>query len=623
MSADASIIVAALLGAFCLRFEFDPPASELSSLPAVVITALVTKSIVFIIGGCHKGSWRHAGMFELVQTVTVNLTASLVFATVTQVGVSRGFPRSVYIIDFVLCAGLMCAIRAASRVRREIFQLTKHNPSCRRILIYGTGVAATALLREIRSNPALNLQVTGILDDDPDSVGLEISGARVLGQGRNLASIVEKCRSHGERIDEVVIALPAATGREMREALSNCRAAGVQCRTIPNVAEILSGRVLVSQIRDLRLEDLLGRAPAKLSTEPIRRSIEGACVLITGGGGSIGAEICRQVADFRPKKLVILDRAESDLFKIHWEISARHPELSLAAEIADIREYDRIDDIVGEYEITSIFHAAAYKHVPLMETHAVEAVRNNVIGTYNVVTAAIANRVQQCAMISSDKAVNPTNIMGLTKRAAEIIVSSLPTVLQPGIGTKCVSVRFGNVLGSNGSVIPLFQQQIATGGPVTVTHPDVRRYFMTIREAVQLVLQASTMGRGSEIFVLDMGEPVRIIDLARNMIRLSGQEPDVDIEIRITGLRPGEKLFEELLLEHESVLPTSHQDIRVIHSTRRESSEIEEWLCGLRPLLARRDSIGVLRALKAFVKEYQPSDVWKEMLDEERTAIAS
>jgi FlaA1/EpsC-like NDP-sugar epimerase len=415
--------------------------------------------------------------------------------------------------------------------------------------------------------------------------------------------------------------MPSATGRAMNEAISNCRAAGVPCKTIPGVAELLTGRVLTSQIRDVSVEDLLGREPIRLDATLIRSSIEGRSVMVTGGGGSIGSELCRQVAAFQPSRLVIFERAETDLYRIHLELAEKFPRLEIVQHIGDIREMDGVDEAIRRSEVQSIFHAAAYKHVPMMEAHLVEAVKNNVLGTRNVARAAFRNEVPEFLMISSDKAVNPTNIMGLTKRVAELIVSSLPT---PGEGaaTKCVSVRFGNVLGSNGSVVPLFQQQIAAGGPVTVTHPEMRRYFMTIREAVQLVLQASTMGKGSEIFVLDMGEPVAIVNLARNMIRLSGKEPDVDIEIRFTGLRPGEKLFEELALDSESHMPTYHKKIRIFCGARKEAKAMEVWIAELERLVDEAAEAETLAHLKSLVPEYQPMGHWRDGLGDQARVVS-
>jgi FlaA1/EpsC-like NDP-sugar epimerase len=381
------------------------------------------------------------------------------------------------------------------------------------------------------------------------------------------------------------------------------------------MGELLSGKVLTSQIRDVSLEDLLGRDPIRLDETLIRTSLEGRSVMVTGGGGSIGSELCRQVAAFEPSRLVIFERAESDLFRIHLELAAKFPKLEIVQQIGDIRELASVQQAIERYEVQSIFHAAAYKHVPMMEEHLLEAIRNNILGTNNVVQAACRAGVSDFLMISSDKAVNPTNIMGLTKRVAELIVSSLPTPAE-GATTKCVSVRFGNVLGSNGSVVPLFRQQIAAGGPVTVTHPDMRRYFMTIREAVQLVLQASTMGKGSEIFVLDMGEPVSIVSLARNMIRLSGHEPDVDIEIRFTGLRPGEKLFEELALEGEDHVPTYHQKIKIFRGSRNDAAAMDVWIAELERLAAEGAEAAIIAHLKSLVPEYTPMGRWRRVLEE-------
>jgi FlaA1/EpsC-like NDP-sugar epimerase len=330
---------------------------------------------------------------------------------------------------------------------------------------------------------------------------------------------------------------------------------------------------------------------------------------VTGSAGSIGSELCRQIAEFKPLRLIALDQAESDLFKIEHELRSKFPSLSLISEIADIRDPQRMDDIMQAHGVDSVFHAAAYKHVPMMEIQPLEAVKNNVVGTWNVAQAAWRNGVSEFLLISSDKAVNPTNVMGATKRVAELLISSMCT--NGGRGTQFVSVRFGNVLGSNGSVVPLFRQQIAAGGPITVTHPEVRRYFMTIREAVQLVLQASTMGRGNETFVLDMGQPVRILDLAKNMIRLAGLLPERDIEIRFVGLRPGEKLYEELISEGEDILPTHHEKIRILQGLTCDAARIETWLQELQTILHKRDETAVVTHLKQLVPEYQPASFWR------------
>ena len=470
------------------------------------------------------------------------------------------------------------------------------------ILIYGAGSAGRTLLREIRINRSLGFHVIGFIDDHPFLQKRRISDTPVLGTGRDIAAVVEHYRNTGRPIEEVVIAMPSASGRQMREAHANCRAAGIVCRTVPGFGDLLNGKYLSAQIRSISIDDLLGRKQIRLEEDRIQESISGKSILITGAGGSIGSELCRQTARFSPLKLIALDQAESELFKIDQELRRQYPSLEIIPVVADIRDIDSVEEAVRAHSVESIYHSAAYKHVPMMESHVLEAVRNNIIGTWNVATIAHKYKIPDFLMISSDKAVNPTSVMGATKRIAELIVSSFFNVRDNR--TKFVSVRFGNVLGSNGSVVPVFHSQIAAGGPVTVTHPEIRRYFMSIREAVQLVLQASTMGKGAEIFVLDMGEPVRILDLAHNMIQLAGLVPGEDIEIRFTGLRPGEKLYEELRLEGENMLPTYHDKIRIFKGPGVEPHNITACLGELQLLAARKDVEGVLRHFAVLVPEY-------------------
>jgi FlaA1/EpsC-like NDP-sugar epimerase len=443
----------------------------------------------------------------------------------------------------------------------------------------------------------------------------------VIGAGRDLLRIVQRYSRLRVQIDEVLIAMPSATGREMNQALANCRSAGVPCRTLPSVSSLLEGKALHRQVREVSVEDLLGRDRVRLDEATIRRSLANRVVLITGAAGSIGSELCRQIAAFGPKKLVLFDKAESDVHRIDLELRAAFPSVLVAPVIGDIRIPRRIENTLSRHRVEVIFHAAAYKHVPLMELNVAEAVENNVLGTWNVARAAIGGGVKSFVMISSDKAVNPANVMGATKRAAELLVSSLPSGDEST--TKFVSVRFGNVLGSSGSVVPIFQRQIAGGGPVTVTHPEIRRYFMLIPEAAQLVLQASTMGHGSEVYVLEMGELVKIADLARNMIRLAGLKPDEDIEIRYTGLRPGEKLYEELITEGENILPTQHEKIKVFQGPAPDPLLIRRWLEKVKRLVGEDDEAGLVLALKELVPEYQISDVWNERLPVSRAKSAA
>jgi len=618
------LAAASVATAFVLRFEYTVPASQVTFLWKGMVIAAIARVIVFRVAGIDRGGWRYSSLPDVYKVLLATAAGTALWSSAAYVLLGRGFPRSIYGIESVLCfvatAGARFVVRSYYETHGMLRRRTNRN---KRVLIYGAGAAGYTLVREIRSNGSLGYHVVGFIDDDPHKRQQDLLGVPVLGSGRNVALIAERLSRQGSPLDEIIIAMPSASGTSMNEALSNCRSSGVPCKTIPSVGELLSGKVLTSQIRDVSVEDLLGREPIHLDETLIRTSLEGRAVMVTGGGGSIGSELCRQVAAFQPSKLVIFERAESDLYRIHLELSEKFPNLEIEQQIGDIRELSSVEQAIERHDIQSIFHAAAYKHVPMMEAHLLEAVKNNVLGTYNVVSAAYNWGVTDFLMISSDKAVNPTNIMGLTKRVAELIVSSMPT---PGEGsaTKCVSVRFGNVLGSNGSVVPLFKQQIAAGGPVTVTHPDMRRYFMTIREAVQLVLQASTMGKGSEIFVLDMGEPVTIVSLARNMIRLSGHQPDVDIEIRFTGLRPGEKLFEELALEGESHLPTYHNKIKIFCGARREANPMEMWIADLERLIRERAESAIVAHLKSLVPEYQPMGQWKEALSaSEASAVAA
>jgi FlaA1/EpsC-like NDP-sugar epimerase len=450
----------------------------------------------------------------------------------------------------------------------------------------------------------------GFLDDDPLKTGASLVGIPVLGAGRDAASIILRQSRRESPITDIIIAIPSARGGEMQAVIANCRATGVPFRTLPSFAELLEGKVLARQIRAVSVNDLLGRDPVRVAEDAIGEHIAGRNVMVTGGCGSIGSELCRSLARFNPRRLVIFDQAESEMFMLALELRERFPSLHMVTEVGDIRRYERVNDAMARSAVEAVFHAAAYKHVPLMEAHVLEAAENNVIGTYNVARAAHANEVPRFLMISSDKAVNPTSIMGVTKRIGEIIVSAMPLAGGPCHGA-FVSVRFGNVLASNGSVVEIFERQIAKGGPVTVTHPDMCRYFMSIPEAVQLVLQAFSMGTGGEIFALDMGEAVRITELARNMIRLAGFTPGQDIQIKHTGLRPGEKLFEEVRMDSEDMLPTHHEKIKIFRSAPPVRSQIAEWLDDLHLLLRAGDSEEVKSHLLKLVPEYIGAVDWQ------------
>ena len=607
------LIALSLRVAFLLRFDFELSGVTKAFFEKSIWIAVVAKIVVFLLAGLHRGWWRFVGINDLLRVFFANLIASAGFtaAVLLTTGAPLGappdsgfFPRSIYVIDFVLCFLLTAGARFAVRLYIEGIRGTSSKTGGKGLLIYGAGGAGRMLLREIRSNPTLGYEVIGFMDDDPKLRAAHLMNVRVLGEGRDAATIVDRYnkRKRSRKIEEIVIAMPSASGRQMGEAVANCRAAGVACKTIPGIGELLNGKVLSAQIRNPTLDDLVGREQVPLEEDRIQESIAGRSVLITGAGGSIGSELCRQAARFNPAKLIAFDQGETELFRIDLELREKYPSLDVVPEVGDIRDAERVEEVIRRHSVDSIFHAAAYKHVPMMEAHVIEAVKNNVVGTWNLVKAACEFQVSNFLMISSDKAVNPTSIMGVTKRIAELIVSAESDAAPQT--TKFVSVRFGNVLGSNGSVVPLFQAQIAAGGPVTVTHPGVKRYFMSVREAVQLVLQASTMGKGSEIFVLDMGEMVRIVDLAKNLITFAGLDPE-KIQIRFIGLRPGEKLYEELMTEGENIRPTHHEKIKIFGGPQIKRGLLEAWLLQLELLLEKRNSDLVINHLKELVPEYQ------------------
>jgi FlaA1/EpsC-like NDP-sugar epimerase len=505
-------------------------------------------------------------------------------------------PRSVYFLDFVLCLGMTAGARLAVRLVFEFSRL--RNPGiAKRTLIYGAGNAGVTLLREIRQNPALSYEIVGFLDDDSAKAGRLIYRVKVLGGGLALPSIIAS-----QAVEMVLIAMPSATGGQMTDVLKHCHEAGVAYKTIPGLAEVIEGNGLATQIRDVAVEDLLGRKPVRLEEDHIRDYLEGKVVLVTGAAGSIGSELCRQIARFRPAGIVGFDIAESPLFEIDREMCQTFPDVFFHPVIGSIQNPTRLDEVLRRYRPALVYHAAAYKHVPMMEAHVFEAIENNIFGTYNLAMAASAHGVEAVVMISSDKAVRPTNVMGATKRVAELLLLAL----QNG-GTKFVAVRFGNVLGSNGSVIPVFKKQIAAGGPVTVTHPDMRRFFMTIPEACQLVLQAAVLGEGGQICVLNMGEPVKIVDLARNLILLSGLRPDKDIMIKFTGIRPGEKLYEELSTLIEDTAPSAHENIRIFIGGGVFEGDMMAWLDTVREICQERNEGRLVVALKEIVLDYNAS----------------
>lgn len=571
---------------------------------------LVVKLLIFHRFGLLRGWWRYVGMSDVLNIAeAAGLSAAVIYAVVVLgLGVT-GYPRSVVFIDMALS---MIFVGGARFVVRAYTERARRYDGQKNTLIVGAGQAGRTIAQQLRSNAEMPYFTIGFVDDDPSKLGLNIGGLKVLGTTNNLSELITKYQA-----ECVLIAIPSARGPVVQQIIDKCRESKVTFRILPPISEMLDRtapvRASIQQTRKLRIEDLLGRQPVRLELDRIRERVQDKVLLITGAGGSIGSELARQVAIFRPRQLVLLDRSENDLFKVGMELSRKFPDLNYVPVVGDILDVSRLREVFSLYRPSSVFHAAAYKHVPMMERNCFQAVTNNVFGTYNVALLARQAHAEDFVLISSDKAVNPTNIMGVTKRIAELIVLALQHNK-----TRFMAVRFGNVLGSNGSVLPIFEEQIASGGPVTVTHPEAKRYFMTVTEAVQLVLQASTMGQGGEIFVLDMGEPVNIADLAKRMVRLAGLEPGRDVEVVFTGLRPGEKLFEELKLDGENIKPTPHEKIRVFEGGTVAFEQVRTWLEDLSSLVDARNVHELVAKLVSIVPEYWPSSEIIELSEVDR-----
>jgi FlaA1/EpsC-like NDP-sugar epimerase len=612
---DLLVIAATPIISFTIRLDTLRFQTYYRACLIFILAALIVKPLVFYLFGLYRRLWRYASVEEAlaigwaVVLSSIALTA-LILGLFLPVGVIGSFPRSVLIIDglltLVLIGGLRFSLRLLPREqgssKRQALQ--ERTEDQRRVLVVGAGDAGAMLVREMEANPGLGLMPVGLIDDDPAKLGMRVHGVPVLGGRQDIEHAVA-----GEHVDEAIIAMPSVSGRVIRDILAVCGAAGVPARTVPGIYELLEGSVAVSEVREIGLEDLLRRAPVSIDLDEVGGYLHGARVLVTGAGGSIGAELCRQVAAHQPERLILLGHGENSIYRIRLELSERFPSLDVVPVIADIRDLPRMERVIGRHRPTVVFHAAAHKHVPLMEQNPVEAVTNNVIGTQNVARLAAAHDVERFVLISTDKAVNPINVMGATKRMAELLVQDIAG----RSGKAFVTVRFGNVLGSRGSVVPFFQQQIAAGGPVTVAHPQVERFFMTIPEAVQLVMQAAGMGSGGEIFVLDMGNPVKILDLARDLIRLSGREPGRDVDIVFTQLRPGDKLCEDLFAAEETPHPTRHEKILVAEAEGHLArASLQEDVAELEVLAREGDSAAIVEKLTEVVLGFRPSEAWRE-----------
>lgn len=601
----AGDIIAIMLSSFLalwLRFELvfaDIDRIFLESIYQYAVINIICTIAIFYAFHLYTSLWKYASVNELV-----NITLAVVISGIVNAVGMRAFqnpvPRSYDILYTMFLLAMMIGIRFFYRfvrfMKTEYFIRNRKEMS--NVMVIGAGDAGAAIVKELRLNEALKRRVCCMIDDDPAKKGKYVQGCLVVGGKKDIISAVER---YG--ITQIIIAMPSAPKSTIKEIVDLCQHTECKIRILPGMYQLVSGEVSVSQLRDVEIGDLLGREQIKVNLNEILGYVQNKVVLVTGGGGSIGSEICRQLAGHGVKQLIIVDIYENNIYEIQQELKRKYPELDLVALIASVRNTHRIDEIMGKYRPNVVYHAAAHKHVPLMEDNPNEAIKNNVFGTYKTASAAGKHGVERFVLISTDKAVNPTNIMGASKRMCEMIVQTLDKFYP----TEFVAVRFGNVLGSNGSVIPLFKKQIAEGGPVTVTHPDIIRYFMTIPEAVSLVLQAGAYAKGGEIFVLDMGEPVKIADLAKNLIRFSGFKVGEDIEIKYTGLRPGEKIYEELLMDEEGLQAT---DNNLIHIGKPIDMNEAVFMRQLKELKAASDKDSEL--IRQMVKEMVPTYVMKE-----------
>ncbi|MBU1274022.1 MAG: polysaccharide biosynthesis protein [Proteobacteria bacterium] len=618
IAADCASIALAQILSYSFRFEFVISAKELNNLLIGILFLIPLKLIILYWFGLYRGMWRYTGINDLINLAKANAVATLlIFSSLLLINRFHGLSRSIFLMDGIICFLLTSGFRVIIRLSLtangkgvgssllSIVSLNKKKVTGIPTLLLGAGDAGESLLREIVGNPKLDILPVGFLDDSPRKMGQALHGYKVLGSLDRMKIMVDRFG-----VKRIFIAMPSATAKEMRRVVKLCDETGVPYKTLPGLGNLIDGSVSIKNLRDVNYEDLLGRPSVYLDDESISKYLSGKIILVTGAGGSIGSEICRQIIKYEPKRLVLLDHSELNLFTIESELKYFLNPDKLNGILGRVQHQNLMDKIFDQYQPQVIFHAAAFKHVPLVENNPWEGVSNNILGSKVVMETAIRHGVERFVLISTDKAVRPTNIMGACKRVTELLAQSMN-----GGDTKFMSVRFGNVVGSSGSVIPFFRDQIQRGGPVTVTHPEVTRYFMTIPEASKLVLQAGAIGNGGEIFVLEMGTPVKIMQMAEDLIRLSGKEPYKDIDIVVTGLREGEKLYEELVVDNETVSTTFHDKIMVLRPADNEDlrksqefmkKDIHDKIVRLSSAAERCDSKSIKLILKKIVPEYTP-----------------
>jgi FlaA1/EpsC-like NDP-sugar epimerase/ActR/RegA family two-component response regulator len=595
---DAVIIVLSYVAAYFIRFDSIPDAQYMELMIRTLPFVLIVRMAALFYFKLNTSMRQYASMEDLTQIIKAVTMSSVLIVAIAMV-IQVGHPRSIFIIDWLLLIIALSGTRFVVRITRPIRSRQKNgNGRRKKVLVVGAGDAGEMIARDMVYRYSHNYEVVGLIDDNPKKHGKQIHGVPILGGGPDIPAIVKE-----RNIEEIIIAIPSTTSEQKRGIVDYCIKSGAKYRTVPNMSDLVDGTVKVKELREVRLEDLIGRDEMFLDRGKIAEYIKGKNVLITGAGGSIGSELCRQVARLNPGKLILFEKAENPLFYIDMELGQFYKELKKVPVVGDICDKNRVEDVFSEHKPQIVFHAAAHKHVPLMEINGMEAIKNNVFGTKILAETAAKSGVEKFIMLSTDKAVAPTSLMGVSKRVAELYITSL----RDKSATKFMAVRFGNVLGSEGSVVPAFKKMIEKGGPITITHPDITRYFMTIPEAAGLVMEAGFMGQGGEIFILEMGKQIKILDLARDMIRLSGLEPDKDIKIVFTGLRPGEKMYEALVAEDEELLKTSHEKIMMVETNKENGKNVIGRLEALEQIVAREDIFSLLGQLKKMVPNYKPN----------------
>ena len=617
--ADAILISAALTGAYLIRFEWKIPSFFQQNLFAFMPWMVGIKLTTFYMFRLYKGMWRYTSISDLLNIIkAASLSSLIVVAAILLNTRFVGFSRSVFIIDWFLTILLISGLRLSVRLFYERVSTDELSPSAfltlmksfsrkketeKKLIIIGAGNSGEKICREILNNPHLNYDIVGLFDDDTSKIGRAIHGVKIIGTVADLPAETIKTQA-----DEILIAITSADGKQMRRIVDACKKTGVPFKTVPGYGELINGKLSVKAIRDVAYRDLLGREIVKLDEAGIESYLKDKTVLVTGAGGSIGSELCRQICRFRPRNIVLFERAESPLYHIELELKSNFAEVKVNPILGDILDIYQLDVIFRRFDPEVVFHAAAYKHVPMLENQPWKAVENNIRGTANLLEFSVRYNVDRFVFVSTDKAVRSSNVMGASKRIAELLIQCQPDM--ENVHTRFSIVRFGNVLGSVGSVVPLFKRQIEQGGPVTVTHPEMTRYFMTIPEACQLILQAGALMGDDRviIYVLDMGDPIKIADMAKDLIRLSGFEPDKDIQIKFIGIRPGEKLYEELITEGEGIVPTSHKKIMALRGTSCELSKLNGKIEQLFQAASEQDSNAIKTLIKKIVVDYQPQE---------------